>query len=83
MFGVKESEGVKWVQRVEGIQNTSKCVKSKMNADKLECTKGIFLRHNDLLRMPSHFSYIRFFSSCFRKEMTAKWHLFYFGLIAL
>ena len=54
MFGVKESEGVKWVQRVEGIQNTSKCVKSKMDADKLECTKGIFLRHNDLLRMPYH-----------------------------
>ena len=58
------------------FQNTSKCVKSKMKADKVECTKGIFLRHNNLLRMPSRFSYIRFFTNCFGKEMTAKWHLF-------
>ena len=57
MFGVKESDGAKWVQSggkefkvgleetklvqveiefVEGSQNTSKCVKLKMKADKLE-----------------------------------------------
>ena len=66
MKRVKESKLVHVeLELVEGIQNTSKCVKSKMKADKLECTK-IFLRHNDLLRMPSRFSYIRFCTSCFR-----------------
>ena len=76
-MGLKETKLVHVeLELVEGIQNTSKCVKSKIKADKLECAKGIFLRHNDLLRMPSRFSYIRFFTSCFSKEMTAKWHLF-------
>ena len=63
------------LELVEGSKITSKCVKIKMKADKLEFTQGIFLRDIDLLRMPSCFSYIRFFTSCFSKEMTAKWHL--------
>ena len=63
------------LELIEGSKITSKCVKIKMKADKLEFTQGIFLRDIDLLRMPSCFSYIRFFTSCFSKEMTAKWHV--------
>ena len=63
------------LELVEGSKITSKCVKIKMKADKLEYTKGIFLRYNNLLRTTSRFSYIRFFNSCFSKEMTVKWHV--------
>ena len=74
--GQKELKETKLVQLelelVEGSKITSKCVKIKMKADKLEFTQGIFLRDIDLLRMPLCFSYIRFFTSYFSKEMTAK-----------
>ena len=74
--GLKEIKLVQVeLELVEGNKITSKCVKIKMKADKLEFTQGIFLRDIDLLRMPSCFSYIKFFTSCFNKEMTAKWHL--------
>ena len=76
--GLKETKLVQVeLELVEGSKITSKCVKIKMKADKLEFTQGIFLRDIDLLKMPSCFSYIRFFTSCFSK-MTAKWHLISF-----
>ena len=75
-MGLKETKLVQIeLELVEGCQNTSKCVIIKRKADKLEYSKGIFLRRNDLLRMPAPFSYVRFFNRCFSKEMTAKWHL--------
>ena len=59
--GLKEIKLVQVeLELVEGNKITSKCVKIKMKADKLEFTQGIFLRDIDLLRMPSCFSYIRF-----------------------